>query len=80
MVSVMQPMTSANSKPSRKGQASYAGAKNMLSDADIRACADRVPDSLTADDWLYAFAREVEAMVRGRSTNDDWKLHRGDAA
>ena len=52
----------------------------MLSDADIRACADRVPDGLTADDWLYAFARAVEAMVKGQSTNDDWKLHRGDAA
>ena len=51
-----------------------------LTDADIRACADRVPDDLTADDWLYAFARAVEAMVRGQSTNDDWKLHRGDAA
>ena len=61
-------------------QASYAGARNMLSDDDIRACADRVPDNLTADDWLYAFARAVEAMVRGRSTNDDWKLYRGDAA
>ena len=52
----------------------------MLSGADIRACADRVPDDLTADDWLYAFARAVEAMVKGQSTNDDWKLHRGDAA
>ena len=52
----------------------------MLSDADIRACADRVPDDLTADDWLYAFARAVEAMVKGRSTNDDWKVYRGDAA
>ena len=62
------------------GQAFYAGARNMLSDADIRACADRVPDGLTADDWLYAFARAVEAMVRGRSTNDDWKLYQGDAA
>ena len=62
------------------GQASYAGARNMLSDADIRACADRVPNGLTADDWLYAFARAIEAMVRGRSTNDDWKLYRGDAA
>jgi hypothetical protein len=51
-----------------------------LTDADIKACADMVPDSLTADDWLYAFARAVEAMVKGRSTNDDWKLHRGDAA
>lgn len=80
MASVMQPMTSENSKPSKMVQASYGGGKNMLSDADIRACADMVPDSLTADDWLYAFARAVEAMVRGRSTNDDWKLHRGDAA
>ena len=52
----------------------------MLSDADIRACADSVPDSLTADHWFYAFARAVEAMVKGQSTNDDWKLHRGDAA
>ena len=80
MASVMLPMTSGNLRPSKMVQASYGGGKNMLSDADIRACADRVPDSLTADDWLYAFARAVEAMVRGRATNDDWKLHRGDAA
>ena len=62
------------------GQASYAGARNMLSDADIRACADSVPDSLTADHWLYAFARAVEAKILSKTNNDEWKLHAGDAA
>ena len=51
-----------------------------LTDADIRACADRVPDDLTADDWLYAFARAVEAKVLSKTNNDEWKLHAGDAA
>ena len=63
------------------GQASYAGGRNMLSDADIRACADSVPDSLIADHWLYAFARAVEAMVlRKRACNDDWRDSAGDSA
>jgi hypothetical protein len=61
-------------------RASCAGGKNMLSDADIRACADSVPDSLTADDWLYAFARAVEAKVLSKTQHDEWKLHAGDAA
>ena len=52
----------------------------MLSDDDIRACADRVPDDLTADDWLYAFARVVEAKVLSKTNNDEWKLYAGDAA
>ena len=53
----------------------------MLSDADIRACADSVPDSLTADHWLYAFARAVETMIlRKRTRNDDWRDSAGDAA
>jgi hypothetical protein len=52
----------------------------MLSDADIRACADSVPDSLTADQWFYAFARAVEAKVLSKTNNDEWKLHAGDAA
>ena len=51
----------------------------MLSDADIRACADSVPDSLTADHWLYAFARAVELRVR-RPYKDDWRDSAGDAA
>ena len=51
-----------------------------LTDADIRACADSVPDSLTADHWLYAFARAVEAKVLSKTNNDEWKLHAGDAA
>ena len=51
-----------------------------LTDADIKACADRVPDDLTADDWLYAFARAVEAKVLSKTNNDEWKLHAGDAA
>ena len=63
------------------GQASYEGTRNMLSDADIRACADSVPDSLTADHWLYAFARAVETMIlRKRACNDDWRDSAGDAA
>lgn len=52
----------------------------MLSDADIRACADSIPDSLTADHWLYAFARAVEAKVLSKTQHDEWKLHAGDAA
>jgi hypothetical protein len=52
-----------------------------LTDADIRACADRVPNSLTADHWLYAFARAIEAMVlRKRACTDDWRDSAGDAA
>ena len=51
-----------------------------LTDADIKACADSVPDSLTADHWLYAFARAVEAKVLSKTNNDEWKLHAGDAA
>ena len=63
------------------GQASYGGTRNMLSDADIRACADSVPDSLTADHWFYAFARAIEAMVlRKRACTDDWRDSAGDAA
>ena len=53
----------------------------MLSDADIRACADSVPDSLTADHWFYAFARAIEAMVlRKQACNDDWRDREGDRA
>jgi hypothetical protein len=51
-----------------------------LTDADIRACADSIPDSLMADHWLYAFARAVEAKVLSKTNNDEWKLHAGDAA
>ena len=53
----------------------------MLSDADIRACADSVPDSLTADHWFYAFARAIEAMVlRKQACKDDWRDSAGDMA
>ena len=51
-----------------------------LTDADIRACADSIPDSLMADHWLYAFARAAEAKVLSKTNNDEWKLHAGDAA
>jgi uncharacterized protein involved in tolerance to divalent cations len=51
-----------------------------LTDADIRACADSIPDSLMADHWLYAFAHAVEAKVLSKTNNDEWKLHAGDAA
>ena len=51
-----------------------------LTDADIRACADSIPDSLMADHWFYAFARAVEAKVLSKTNNDEWKLHAGDAA
>jgi hypothetical protein len=50
-----------------------------LTDADIRSCADSVPNSLTADHWLYAFARAVELRVR-RPYKDDWRDSAGDAA
>ena len=52
-----------------------------LTDADIRACADSIPDSLMADHWFYAFARAIEAMVlRKRACKDDWRDSAGDAA
>ena len=52
-----------------------------LTDADIKACADSIPDSLTADHWFYAFARAVETMVlRKRACTDDWRDSAGDAA
>ena len=52
-----------------------------LTDADIKACADSIPDSLTADHWFYAFARAVETMVlRKRTRTDDWRDSAGDAA
>jgi hypothetical protein len=35
-----------------------------ISDADIRDCMDDIPNSLTADNFLYAFARAIEFKVR----------------
>jgi len=53
----------------------------MLSDADIKACADSIPDSLMADHWFYAFARAIEAMVlRKQACKDNWRDCAGDMA
>lgn len=46
---------------------------------------DEVPDSLAADNFLYAFARAVEAKARGRlgvtnEEKDAWKRHTNDQA
>jgi len=46
---------------------------------------DEVPDSLTADNFLYAFARAVEAKVRGWMSVtpeevDAWKKYTNDQA
>ncbi len=56
-----------------------------MSDQDIRECMDEVPDSLTADNFLYAFARAVEAKARGwigvtPEEKDAWKKHTNDQA
>ena len=56
-----------------------------MSDQDIRDCMDEVPDSLTADNFLYAFARAVEAKARGwlgvtPEEKDAWKRHTNDQA
>ena len=53
---------------------------SRLTDHDIRKCADLVPNSLSADSWLYAFARAVEYKVKAWKGNDEWKDREGDKA
>ena len=56
-----------------------------MSDKDIRDCMDDIPSALTDVDFLYAFARAVEAKARGwlgvtNEEKDAWKKHTNDQA